>query len=403
MARLWLVARHEYLKAVRRRAFLLSTLGIPLFLVLVMGVAIVVAIGGRPDVPVGFVDHSGVLAPGLRPPASDDGDDIEMRGFADEAAARAALEAGQIAAYYVVPADYQQARRVGLNYWDNPPGEQVQSAFDALMLANLAAGQPAEVQRRIVDGVDLTMRSADGRREVGDDDFLSFLLPFAAGMFFVFAVMMSAGYLLQVVTDEKENRTIEVMVTSLSPEQLIGGKALGLMGVALTQISVWVLAAVIGIVIGAQFMPALRGLRVPWDFIGVSVLYFLPAYALIAGMMTAVGGMVTESRQGQQIAGVLNMMFVAPYFFVVLMLTNPESPVVTVLTLFPTTAFITITLRWGLSLIPTWQLLVSWALLVSTALVSLWASARIFRAGMLHYGQQLSLRAAMQAVRRPGR
>ncbi|HEY4720934.1 MAG TPA: hypothetical protein VII92_03755, partial [Anaerolineae bacterium] len=68
-------------------------------------------------------------------------------------------------------------------------------------------------------------------------------------------------------------------------------------------------------------------------------------------------------------------------------------------TLFPTTAFVTITLRWGLSTIPIWELIASWTILVGSAIFSIWAAARVFRTGMLHYGQRLNLRAMLSAVR----
>jgi ABC-2 type transport system permease protein len=72
------------------------------------------------------------------------------------------------------------------------------------------------------------------------------------------------------------------------------------------------------------------------------------------------------------------------------------------LTLFPTTAFITVTMRWGLTVIPLWQLVVSWLLLVGSAGLSVWAAARILRVGMLRYGQRLTVRAMAQAVRAGG-
>jgi ABC-2 type transport system permease protein len=211
--------------------------------------------------------------------------------------------------------------------------------------------------------------------------------------------MSSAGYLLQAVTDEKENRTVEIMFTSLSPEQLIGGKAAGLIAVALSQILVWVVAVVVGLVVGAQFLEPLQTVRVPWTFLLVMILYFLPAYVLMAGLMTAIGSMVTEMQQGQQIAGVLNMLFILPFFFVSVVFFNPDSPILIALTLFPTTAFITVAFRWGMTVMPAWQLIASWVLLVGTAGLSVWASARLFRVGMLRYGQRIDLRAALQIIR----
>jgi len=69
------------------------------------------------------------------------------------------------------------------------------------------------------------------------------------------------------------------------------------------------------------------------------------------------------------------------------------------LTIFPTTAFLMIVMRWGATVVPVWQLAASWVLLVATAGLSVWAAARIFRIGMLRYGQPLDLRAAWRAVR----
>jgi ABC-2 type transport system permease protein len=258
---------------------------------------------------------------------------------------------------------------------------------------------PDEARRRVLEGINLTVRSADGRREAGGMDVINLFMPFVAGMFFVFAVMASAGYLLQAVTDEKENRTVEIMVTSLTPEQLIGGKAAGLIAVALSQFFVWTLAVVVGLVVGAQFLEPLQAIRVPWTFLVVMALYFLPAFCLVAGMMTAIGSMVTERQQGQQIAGVINMLFVLPFFFAGLAFFNPDSPILVIMTLFPTTAFITVALRWGMTVVPAWQLIASWMVLVATAGLSVWASARIFRVGMLRYGQRISLRAAFRILR----
>lgn len=402
MRNFWLVAKHEYLKRAGKRSFLIATLGVPLLIILVIGVSIMMAIGGGKDLPLGYVDQAGILIASANLQTGSESEPVEMRHFSDEAAAQAALEKQEIQAYYILPPDYLQSRQVSLYYWDEAPGESVQDDFAAFVRASLTSGLPEDLRQRAVDGIDITLRSMDGGREIGSQSWVNFLIPFVAGFFFVFTVMSSAGYLLQVVTDEKENRTIEILVTSLSPEQLIGGKAFGLMAVALTQISIWVLAIVVGLVVGAQFLEPLQNVRVPWDFLFVAALFFFPTYALVAGLMTAIGGAVTEMQHGQQIAGILNLFFVMPYFLTVLIFADPHSPLLVGLTLFPTTAFTTVTLRWAMTVIPAWQLAVSWLVLMGSAGLSIWASSRIFRVGMLRYGQDLSLKAAFQALRSKG-
>jgi ABC-2 type transport system permease protein len=400
MRKLWLIARHEYLKIIHKRSFLLGTLALPVFFVGIMVLSIVFTVGGTDRRPIGYVDHSGVLSAGVVPTKNSRGEQlIEIRRFADEAAARKALEAGQIQAYYVLPGDYPDTLDVTLYYWDKVPADSIQSDFDYFVRANLAAQLPAAVQERALKGDELTARSADGGQELRGNTIVNFLLPFFIGLFFIIAVMSAAGYLLQAVTDEKESRTVEVMATSVTPMQLIGGKALGLIAVALTQILILLVVVVVGLSIGSRFIDFLAEVRIPWSLFATVAVFFVPAFALIGGMMIAIGSVVTEVRQGQQIAGMLNMLFSLPYFFVIVFFTAPNSTLSTILTLFPTTAFVTITLRWGMSTIPAWELIASWVLLVVSAGFMVWAASRIFRAGMLHYGQRLDFRSVVRAVR----
>jgi ABC-2 type transport system permease protein len=205
--------------------------------------------------------------------------------------------------------------------------------------------------------------------------------------------------MLQVVSEEKENRTMEIMITSVTPAQLIGGKASGLLAAALTQLMIYIIAGVIGLIIAAQFIPELTYFKIPWTYLVVMALFFFPAYALIASMMLAIGAAVTDVQQGQQISGILNLVFLLPLFLLPILFTNPNNPLIIIMTLFPTTAFLTISLRWGLGSVPAWQLVASWIILVSSAVFMVWGAARIFRAGMLRYGQALSFRRIFLIVR----
>jgi ABC-2 type transport system permease protein len=298
----------------------------------------------------------------------------------------------------VLPNDYLKTQDIQLYYWDKLPAETIQRDFDFLVRSKLVAGLPVDVQTRLRDGVELTARSADGQQEISGKSFINLLLPFFIGLFFMITVMGSGSYMLQAMTDEKENRTVEVMSTSVTPMQFIGGKALGLVAVALTQIAILIVVIVAGITIGARFIDVLQAVRVPWSLLLLIAAYFLPSFVLISGMMIAVGAAVTELRQGQQLVGALNMLFTLPYFFVVVFFTAPNSTLSTILTLFPTTSFITVTLRWGLATIPAWELIVSWVLLVASSGAMMWVASRVFRVGMLRYGQRLDLKSMLRAL-----
>jgi len=399
MGKLWLVARQEYWGRVRQRSFLVGTLSILAIIAVIMGITAIIVIGGRDDRPLGYVDRAGLFAAQPGPAA----DGPELRAFADEAVAREALAAGVIQAFYVLPEDYLSRREVALFYGKDKPGEGVRGAFDdalrgSLAQRTLAASALAGVQQRLIEGTQVTLRSLDGRRQIDPSSIVDALLPFLAGFLFIMATISSSGYLLQALTAEKENRTAEVMITTLTPLQLVGGKSLGLMAVSLTQLAIWVAVALAAIAVGGRYFPELSGLHVSPGLIGVILLFFLPAYALIAGLMTAIGAIMPDQQQSQQIAGLLNMMFFVPYFLAAVLFANPNGPLAVALTLFPTTAFTAISVRWGMTTIPTWQLAASWIILVVSAAFSVVFAAQIFRMGMLTYGQRLDARSIRAAL-----
>jgi ABC-2 type transport system permease protein len=171
------------------------------------------------------------------------------------------------------------------------------------------------------------------------------------------------------------------------------------MAVALTQIAILSITIVLALVVGAQFVEALRAIRIPWSMFFTLAMFFVPTFALIAGMMITIGSMVSEMRQGQQIAGALNMLFTLPFFFIVVFFSAPNSTLATILTIFPTTSFLTIALRWSMTTIPVWELIVGWILVVASAITMIWVAARVFRMGMLNYGQRLDMKTVVRALR----
>ncbi len=400
MHKLWLVAKREYLRRVGEKSFLFMTLGFPLLIIGVSVVAGLVAAGGRDARPIGYVDQAGLLDRTVLPSLVEDRPSFTtMEAFANEDAARLALGEGRIAAYYVMPGDYLQRKELTLTYDEDEPRAAKTRDFSRFVRASLVARQPSELQDVLEEGLAITIRSTDGRRVMSEGGIPSFLVPFVVTFFLFFAISTAGGYLLQAMTEEKENRTMEILATSVSPEQLMAGKALGLIAVSLTQILIWLTGLFGGLWIGGRFVSELQGLQLPWDMVIVTVLYFLPSFVLIAGIMIAIGGAVTEQQQGQQVAGIINLLFIVPMFFLVLIFENPESPLLVGLTLFPTTAFLTVLLRWGMTSVPMWQLVLSWVLLALSALGSIWVAARVFRIGMLQYGQRLSLKTIVQGLR----
>jgi ABC-2 type transport system permease protein len=399
MRSFWLVAKHEYLRSVVRRGFVIMTVAVPLGMAALIAMVILVESMGADSRPIGYVDYSGILDPGLYDSLPDASKRTPMRAFSDEDSARAALEGEQIQAFFVLPADYPQTLRTDLYYLTDPPDGDTWGDFDDFVRINLVSTMSKDMQDLLLEGPDIMVYDLASNREFSEGSIVNVVLPFVATFFFIFATMSGAGYMLGVVAGEKENRTIEVMVTSVTPGQLIGGKAAGLLAASLTQLAIYVVAAVIGVIVAAHYVPEIQQLEVPWLYLTIMVLFFLPTYALISAVMIAIGSAVTELQQGQQLAGLLNLVFLLPVFLLPLLFQNPAGPLMVFFTIFPTTSFMTISLRWGLGTVPLWQVGVGWVLLLATAIFMIWAASRVFRAGMLRYGQPLTLKSAWAAVR----
>jgi len=389
MSKFWKIASHEYSRHVFRRRFLLALFSVPLIMVfMVVLIFLIIRMDSNPT-PIGYIDHSGLLVKAIPQPAVKWPErTVPILPYTDETKAKADLQAGKLQAYYIIPADYLQSGQAQEIYLKEPKGIATQQ-FDAFLSANLLANQPAEVAQRILDGNNLIVQSADKSREASKDRFINILLPILAGILFIVGMSTSSGYLMQAVVEEKENRTMEIMVTSVSPGQLMSGKVIADIAIGVTQLLVWALFIVLALIIGKNFIPSLGGLKFSGEMIAIIAAVMVPAFIMISGLMAAIGATVSEGSEGQQIMGLFTIPIWLPYIFIALFIQNPNSPLAIVMSFFPLTAPMTVALRLGFTTIPTWQLLISVIILVLSAIGSVWLAGRAFRLGMLRYGQRL--------------
>jgi ABC-2 type transport system permease protein len=399
MRKLWLVASNEYRRTVLRRAFLIATLAIPVAILVLVGLIYLMMRSTEDHTPVGYVDRAGIMDASLQATLPDAEKRIEIRAYGDEEEARAALERGDIQGFFILPEGYPAALNTKLYIMKGKLDSVAWGQFDDLVRASLVAAYPDEVRARLLEGADVTVHDTSSGRTFSQAAVANIILPFIASALFFIATMMASGYMLEAVAKEKENRTIEILLTSVTPGQLMGGKTLGLLAAVLSQLAVYAVVLVAGVVIAAPLVPELGQITVPWGYLGMMGMLFLPAYVLFAAVMVAVGSAVTEVQQGQQIAGILNLLFIAPLFAMALLFENPSHPLIVAFSLFPTTSFLMLSLRWGLGSIPVWQMGLGWAILVASAVGMIWVAVRVFRAGVLVYGQPLSLKAIWAGLR----
>ena len=189
--------------------------------------------------------------------------------------------------------------------------------------------------------------------------------------------------MLQSVVKEKENRTAEVLLLSLSPVQLMLGKVLGLGVLALLQMGIWLGGGLLVMGRGQALLGDLQLAALPAGFVAITVLYFLLGYLLYASALGALGALAPSLREGSQFTFIIILPLLVPIMLNSVFVEAPDGLVATVLSLFPLTAPTSMPTRLVAGTVPLWQVLLGLALLVLTAFAFVLLAARFFRADTL--------------------
>lgn len=400
MRKTWLIFVHEYKRHVMKKSFLFGILSMPLFIGVMIFVGFLTAWLDYNNAPVGYVDPYGILTSSKQVPAAkmDIFPNVEVLPMDSEESARSAMDSQVIQAYFIIPENYLATGEVTMIKNDKT-GENVSDDFGEFLVYNLIQDKPVQVINRLTEGSNLIIRSLDGSREMSENNWLSIMLPVLSGVLFMIAVNISGGYLLQAVVEEKENRTMEIIVTSVSPDQLMTGKILGDLLVGLTQLAVWIIFVVIALQLVPTFIPMVEIPKIELSYLLLIIATLLPAFVMISAAMGAIGATATESREAQQIAGWFTIPIMVPLWFITAIMLNPNGPISVGLSLFPLTAPIALPLRAMFTTVPAWQIVLVIVVLILLAIFSLWLSARVFRLGMLRFGKRVRLREAFGQVK----
>lgn len=388
MSKILRVIYFEYVRHVFRKRFLFSLFSLPLFIGVM---ALVILLLVRSEInfkPIGYVDLSGVFLGTAR---DNQFSLVDLLPFDSEDQAAQALQADQIQAYYVLDSDYLETREAKLVAIDEPSNTAT-NQFTDFVRANLLTEIPEQVAQRLLEGNHLVLRTVDESRQFTEGDWLGFLLPFIVGFIFLAAVFATSGYLLQAVVEEKENRTMEMLLTAVSPSQLMSGKILGIIGIGWTQLTVWFGLALVVLLMASFFVNFSGIISLSFRYIALAVVIFVPAFVMLSALMVAVGATLADAQEAQQVTSLFTLPLFIPFWFVFQLITHPNGPLAVGLSLFPLTAPITLAIRAGFTSVPSWQIGLSLGFLILGAALAIWIAGRAFRLGMLRYGQRVPWR-----------
>jgi ABC-2 type transport system permease protein len=396
-----LILRHEFLQMLRKKGFIILTVIVPVLALIGIGIFQLVSPGGPPveTTTIGYIDEAGGFD------QSTTQGYVELMRFDMPGDATAALINGDVSEYFIIPADYLSTgvinRYTLKRQLETPPA--ISAAIKNFLTSNMLADKvPPETIYRIEAPLSLVTTRLTETGEVATEQggYGNVIIPAIFSLLLALSLQASTIYLVQGLGDEKESRLIEVLLSSVSPRQLFTGKVLGLGAAGLVQVVVWLaslplLLSLASSTIGGFFST----IQLPANFLVLGITYFILGYVLFAALSAGVGAISPSAREGQQLSMIYAMLVYVPLWFASFLFIFPESPIWSVLTIFPVTAPIAVMLRLGVTGVAGWELAASLAVLVLSIILVMFLAIKAFRVYLLMYGKRPGIAEILRNLR----
>ena len=411
MRKLGLIIKREYLTRIKTKSFIIGTILVPL-IGLAFCLLIIFLVNHKPThtMRLVIVDNSGTLAQSITQgldaklengqpefnivetiarPASPDAVQQNLR---------ARINAEKIDAYLWIPRDPKDSFELHMRNPDNFSliGPLSGAVDQAVISARLSErGIHLDDIKAVLHGTDLKLMKISETGEA-EEKGQSIAIAVALVILLYTALLMYGIITMRSVLEEKTTRTMEVLISAVRPFELLTGKILGVAAAAFTQFAVWMISTALLFTYGALAAmgmggTALSGVHVPISLVLYATLFFIGGYFLYSSMFAAIGAACSNEQDAQQ----LQWIAMAPLVFCMviysMVLNDPTSTASVVLSEIPFFAPVLMALRISLQTPPAWQIALSLVLLVFTTIVTIWASAKIYRVGILMYGKRPSL------------
>lgn len=306
-----------------------------------------------------------------------------------------AVKSGELDAFFYYPANVTTEKveiygeDVGL--FDNGRYEAVARELLTQSVASEVTETTATVLRGSVQTSATTYR--DG------EEYNGFMEMIAPGIFLILFYLMIATFgnqMLNATIEEKENRVIEMILTTINARALIVGKIFSLIVLGFLQMIIVLVPLVLAYLLfhDSFNLPNLNLSELPldWQRIGVGFAIFAVSFVLFTGLLVAIGAAAPTAKEAGNFFGIVMIAIFGPLYAVTLFVSSPDMPIVQFLSYFPLTAPIPLLLRNAVGNLELWQAAISILILATTAVIVMWIAIRTFRYGALEYNRRLSLK-----------
>jgi ABC-2 type transport system permease protein len=410
------IAKREYLIRVKTKAFWLSTLGLPiLVLAAIVLPSLLLSMTSAKERMV-VIDRTAKVAPELKRVAAEDATKADAKEKGKKSEIEFVFEAPkanpaqqekeldrrvlerEISAWILIDKASlasgkfsYRARSTSGFVTQSIIERRLSRAVQGLRLAE-AGVDPARTEELMKDVELDTVRVSEegGQREIG---LAGAALAYIVFMMLFAAIQVWGQQVMTGILDEKTSRIVEVLVSAVKPFELMLGKLVGIGSVGLTQFAIWILTSAVatspGIAMYLAFLP--KDVALPQIGIGVAfhiAVFFVLGFFVFSSFYAAFGAAFNNIQEAQQTAAPLIVLLLVPVFLAPRVINDPDSTLSVVLSLVPVFSPLLMTLRLAIRMPPIWQVLLAEVLTASFVVLMVWASARIYRVGILMYGKK---------------
>lgn len=263
--------------------------------------------------------------------------------------------------------------------------------------------------------LDIQTRKVSGDKEIETNVMMATIIGYAVCFLMYMLMGIYGSILMQGVIEEKSNRIVEVIVSSVKPFQLLLGKVLAIASVGLTQFLLWILLSGLVMFVMAPMMGGVdpqavsqpgmtqmdqnqaqeiveQMMQFDWSVLWFFPFYFLGGFFLYGSLMAAAGSAVDNIQDAQQFTFPITIPMILPLLFVLNIIQNPNGVFAVVASMIPFFSPMSMLVRMSLTDVPWYEIVLSMAILVASFLACVWIAGRIYRTGVLMYGKKPSFK-----------
>lgn len=388
------IAKFEYLKIVKKASFWASTLFFPIFMALIMFISGWSSYQSSKKMEEGLslekvyvVDNYEIIpADKMVPP---------LFKAESKEAVREELVNNPNIVLVVFPENFLSTLKYEIVYKEE--GDLMRAAnVPALMTGVIKSSAIESIENEkskvLLSGeVSSETYTLDTEGKETKQGFDKFIVPILSMLVFFMAVFISSTYLLQSVSNEKENRMIETMLSIVDKKALMIGKMIGLMAVVLTQLLIWLIFSGLLLFVATRFMHMSLPINInniDLSTLPFTILMIILGFVFFGAVMIGVGAVGTGAEDSRNLSTIFIMLSIAPLYVSQPLIMEPDSLITKVFTYFPFSSYMVAVLRNSLGTLPLYESILTIVLGVVYVVIAIFASYKLFELGCLMYNRR---------------